>query len=140
MILSPCLWILISTRLEFVSSPLLPVGWTCLKEDWHNLPVRLSELGHEVLVFDQRGLGESSLHDEVDGPYTLERLADDAASLIRHVYPNQKVHVIGYSSQAHKERAWRSVRCDGGGDDRHLSHSTHCHRAGCPLSLQWAAW
>lgn len=74
------------------------VGWTGVKEDWHSLPSQLSSSGYDVLVFDHRGFGESSAHQPTkDESYTLELLADDTARLIQHVFPDQRVHVLGIS-------------------------------------------
>lgn len=68
-----------------------------MKEDWHGLPFALVEGGHEVLVYDHRGIGESS---KVTERYSMDRLADDAADLARHVFGNRApIHVMGISSQ-----------------------------------------
>lgn len=48
---------------------------------------------HEVLMFDQRGLGQS---DKPDGPYTMTDYADDVAALMDHVGWD-RANVIGIS-------------------------------------------
>jgi pimeloyl-ACP methyl ester carboxylesterase len=72
-----------------------------VKEDWHSLPSLLSSLGHDVLVFDHRGMGESSEHGSEDGGYTMEQMADDCTTLTRHVFPSTQVHLMGISSQTY---------------------------------------
>ena len=89
-----------STRVAAPRAPIvLIVGWTGTKEDWYSLPTVLASCGHDVLVYDHRGFGESSEHVKADGKYTLELLADDAAALSRHVFTKQKIHLMGISSQ-----------------------------------------
>lgn len=48
---------------------------------------------HEVLMFDQRGLGRT---DKPDGPYSMEGYADDAAALM-DTLGWERAHVIGIS-------------------------------------------
>lgn len=49
--------------------------------------------GHEVLMYDQRGLGRTSKPDE---PYTMDQYADDAAGLM-HELGWARAHVVGIS-------------------------------------------
>ena len=61
----------------------------------HN-PVRghgLLEQGHEVLMYDQRGLGQTS---KPDAPYSMADYADDAAALL-DALGWERAHVIGTS-------------------------------------------
>lgn len=90
----------------------MSVGWTGVKEDWHALPFHLASFGHRVLVYDHREFGESRAPrlkeekaNETTVPkekLTLELLADDCAELTRHVFPQQKVHCMGISSQSYQ--------------------------------------
>ena len=48
---------------------------------------------HEVLMYDQRGLGRTSKPDE---PYSMEQYADDAAGLMRELGWG-RAHVVGIS-------------------------------------------
>ena len=58
--------------------PLLMVmGWTGVKEDWDSLPQTLGQK-RQVVVFDNRGIGESTV---TEGPYSMEQLADDAMAV-----------------------------------------------------------
>ena len=60
-------------------------GWPArrsgVKEDWHALATRLAEM-RPVLVFDNRGMGES---DVPNGAYTMDQLASDTLQLASHV-------------------------------------------------------
>jgi len=53
-----------------------------VKEDWRALAPRLAA-HRPVLVFDNRGMGES---DVPPGPYTMAQLADDTLGLTQHVF------------------------------------------------------
>ncbi|MAT05538.1 MAG: alpha/beta hydrolase [Acidimicrobiaceae bacterium] len=72
--------------------------------------------GHEVLMYDQRGLGRTSKPDE---PSTMERYADDAAELM-DALDWDRAHVVGISfggmvaqhvALRHPERVDRLVLC-----------------------------
>ena len=52
-----------------------------VKEDWRGLAHRLAAR-REVVVFDNRGLGES---DDVDDAYDMASLADDVLALADHL-------------------------------------------------------
>ena len=52
-----------------------------VKEDWHGLAERLAAT-RPVLIFDNRGMGES---DIPEGPYTMEQFARDTLGLAAHV-------------------------------------------------------
>ena len=52
-----------------------------MKEDWHGLAERLAAT-RPVLIFDNRGMGES---DIPEGPYTMEQFARDTLGLAAHV-------------------------------------------------------
>jgi pimeloyl-ACP methyl ester carboxylesterase len=75
------------------ATPLLMImGLTGVKEDWAALPAQLAA-DRQVLIYDNRGMGESSVPD---GPYTIEMLAEDARKLLEHIdWP--KAHVFGIS-------------------------------------------
>jgi 3-oxoadipate enol-lactonase len=64
--------------------------------DLRQIPMRgqgLLEQQHEVLMYDQRGLGQTSKPDE---PYTMTDYADDAAALLDAVGWD-RAHVVGVS-------------------------------------------
>ena len=83
-------------RVYNAAAPGLPLmmvmGWTGVKEDWDELPI---ELAHDrpVLVFDNRGMGESSIPE---GPYSMSQLAGDALGLM-DLLGWQRVHLMGIS-------------------------------------------
>ncbi|MGH7666786.1 MAG: alpha/beta fold hydrolase [Candidatus Dormibacteria bacterium] len=66
-----------------------------LGTDHHAFVWNLAELAttFECLVLDQRGIG---LSESTPGPYTMELLADDAASVLRHLAPRDAA-VMGVS-------------------------------------------
>lgn len=81
-------------------TPLLLIsGWTCTREEWggimtnglHKEP-RFSG-GREVIAYDNRGVGESSV---TPGPYSVESLAADAAELLDRLGIS-RAHVLGLS-------------------------------------------
>ncbi|MBI2059290.1 MAG: alpha/beta fold hydrolase [Nitrospirae bacterium] len=73
--------------------PLVMVmGWTGVKEDWESLSDALAA-DRPVLIFDNRGMGESSVPD---GGYTMEMLAGDAMRLTEHV-GWKRFHLLGIS-------------------------------------------
>jgi 3-oxoadipate enol-lactonase len=71
---------------------LMIMGWSGVKEDWDMVADELAR-DHPVLIFDNRGIGESSVPV---GPYTIQMMARDAVSLLDHV-GWQKAHVVGVS-------------------------------------------
>lgn len=75
------------------ATPLLMIqGLTAVKEDWAGLAEALA-LDRPVLVYDNRGMGESSVPD---GPYSVEQLARDGLRMLDHVgWP--AAHVMGIS-------------------------------------------
>lgn len=82
-----------------------------MKEDWYSLPYSLAQLGHPVLMFDHRGMGQSTWEQNTSNTKrarlscTLEELADDAAYVIQQVEKGQDVHVMGISSkQTHSQK------------------------------------
>lgn len=83
-------------RILNADSPALPLvlimGWTGVKEDWGRLADDLAA-DRPVLIFDNRGIGESSVPD---GPYSVEQLAADTLALAGHV-GWQRFHVLGVS-------------------------------------------
>lgn len=58
----------------------------------------LHDAGYRVIAFDNRGHGQSSASYE-PGDYTPEKMAGDAAALLRHLNV-EKAHVMGYSMGA----------------------------------------
>lgn len=66
-----------------------------LGTDHHTFVWNLGQLSEhfECLVLDQRGIG---LSEATPGPYSMELLADDAASVLRHLAP-QGASVMGVS-------------------------------------------
>lgn len=75
------------------ATPLLMIqGLTAVKEDWADLADQLAE-DRPVLVYDNRGMGESSVPD---GPYTIEQLARDGLRMLDHVGWS-RAHVMGIS-------------------------------------------
>ena len=74
-------------------APLLLVhGLGYARWGWEPVADRLAE-GHEVVLFDNRGIGES---DAPPGPYTVPELAADAAGVL-DVAGIQSAHVLGTS-------------------------------------------
>ncbi len=71
---------------------LMIMGWTGVKEDWRSLAAALAER-HPTVVFDNRGMGESTI---TEGPYTIAQLAADARRLLDHL-GWEKAHVVGIS-------------------------------------------
>ena len=82
------------------TKPLLLVGgWTCPRDLWGALMTnglykepRFSA-GREVIAFDNRGVGESSV---TEGPYSVGQLAADAAGLLSDL-GHESAHVLGLS-------------------------------------------
>jgi len=67
-------------------------GLQGVKEDWLGLELELSK-DRIVLIFDNRGMGESSVPQ---GPYSITQLAKDAIELIKHIgWP--KIDLMGIS-------------------------------------------
>ena len=73
-------------------------------------------LGHHVIAYDQRGLGQSG---KPDGPYTMEQYADDAAYLL-DALGHDTLDVVGVSfggmvtqhlALRHPDRIRRLVLC-----------------------------
>lgn len=70
----------------------LIMGWTGVKEDWGVMAERVAK-HRPVLVFDNRGMGQSSVPD---GPYDMDMLAHDTLRLLDHVgWP--RAHLAGIS-------------------------------------------
>jgi 3-oxoadipate enol-lactonase len=85
------------TRLYWEESgsgaPLLLIqglGWSA--EMWYSLVPEL-ETSYRVIRYDARGIGRS---DVPPGPYSIERMADDAAAILRAAGV-EKAHVLGVS-------------------------------------------
>lgn len=65
-----------------------------MKEDWNDLLPGIAPT-RSVLVFDNRGMGQSSVPD---GKYTMDEFVNDTNTLVKHVYPqHNKVHLMGIS-------------------------------------------
>lgn len=80
--------------------PLLMVGgWSAVMSDWHGFDQRLSQEGNRtVLIFDNRGIGQSSIPP---GPYTTEQMAKEAYelanSILLPISNNRGYHILGIS-------------------------------------------
>lgn len=81
--------------------PLLMInGWTCPKYMWGTLlseespPRPRFSIDREIIVFDNRGVGESTSCGKKK--YTVEQLADDAASILDYL-GHSRAHILGYS-------------------------------------------
>lgn len=70
----------------------LIMGWTGVKEDWGNVPLLLAA-DRPVLVFDNRGMGESSI---AEGNYTMEMMAKDGIALADRLGWTRH-HLVGVS-------------------------------------------
>ncbi|KAK3247387.1 hypothetical protein CYMTET_43110 [Cymbomonas tetramitiformis] len=75
-------------------------GLTQVKEDWGTFPKNLA-LDRPVLVFDNRGIGESYIPRSASehlayGPYTMEQMAEDVLCLASHLGWN-RFHLLGIS-------------------------------------------
>jgi pimeloyl-ACP methyl ester carboxylesterase len=81
-----------------------PIVFNCgrsrVKEDWLDLP-QLCASSRPVLIFDPRGLGESSYSnpsDQFEFEFWVSDLASDAVQLAKHVFPKaEKFHWFGIS-------------------------------------------
>lgn len=67
--------------------------WTGAKELWAPVARRLVHLGHQVVLYDQRGHGSSTWGD---GLPDVDRLGDDLAAILAHVDASAAV-VAGHS-------------------------------------------
>jgi len=71
------------------------MGFTGTMTEWDPALVGRLSQSHRVIVFDNRGMGES-----VDAPVaglTIEGMADDTAALIEALVPSGRAHVLGWS-------------------------------------------
>ena len=64
----------------------------CVQRDWLTLPVELSH-NRAVLVYDNRGVGESDLPE---GPFTLKEMTEDAAAVMADAGIG-RAHLFGVS-------------------------------------------
>jgi 3-oxoadipate enol-lactonase len=71
---------------------LLIAGFACDHTNWCKM-VPLLASQHRVIVFDNRGVGQTSAPD---APYSIRQMAEDAASLLDAI-ELRKVHVAGHS-------------------------------------------
>jgi len=71
---------------------LMIIGWGAVKEDWHDLDTNLAS-DRPVIVFDNRGIGESDVPDQ---PYAIKQLATDTLTVLNHLNI-KKTHVMGIS-------------------------------------------
>jgi 3-oxoadipate enol-lactonase len=70
-------------------------GYAMVKEDWGMLPFKICIQQRQVLVFDNRGVGKSSVPDTDE--YLMEDMANDTVEMIRTVFPKRQVHIVGFS-------------------------------------------
>lgn len=71
---------------------LLIAGFMCDRNYWSLLmPSLITQ--YQVIRFDNRGIGQSSVPDS---PYTIQQMANDAIALL-YVLGIEKVHVVGHS-------------------------------------------
>ncbi len=76
------------------STPLLMIiGSSGTMDEWSPQLVEALAQGREVVVFDNRGMGET---DDPGGAYQFSQLADDTAGLIKAL-GNEKMDVMGWS-------------------------------------------
>ena len=81
------------------ATPLLMInGWTLPQDHWGALMTnglyKIPRFGNrEVIIFDNRGVGESST---TAGPYTVTALAEDAAQLLESL-GHKRAHLLGMS-------------------------------------------
>ena len=70
-------------------------GMSSVMPDWAELVPALAKT-RRVLVFDHRGIGESSLPPDSDDTLSIEMMADDVLALVEHL-GFRTVHLLGYS-------------------------------------------
>ncbi|KAJ3071524.1 hypothetical protein HDU98_005189 [Podochytrium sp. JEL0797] len=75
---------------------MLVVGALATAKHFAQLASLIAQRGFRVLTFDHRGIGKSSATPLLE-TWTSEVLADDALQLMRHVFANQKVCLLGAS-------------------------------------------
>ncbi len=80
---------------ERTGSILLVPGWTGSKEDFTPVLPLLSELGFDVVTFDQRGQYESP--GDAQDDYSLSGLAADALALADETLEDEQFHLLGHS-------------------------------------------
>lgn len=69
-------------------------GWMQVKEDWNEVDKSISDRsGHPVLVFDNRGMGESCC---TAGAYSIAQLASDVIKVADH-YKLEQFDLLGFS-------------------------------------------
>jgi pimeloyl-ACP methyl ester carboxylesterase len=61
---------------------LLIAGIPAIADDWEPLAARLTDAGHRVIAYDNRGSGASTV---TPGPYTTSLMAADAIALLDHL-------------------------------------------------------
>ena len=85
----------IPKRVTHDAAPLLLIhGFACGSKDWGSLPQALATISRrEVLSFDNRGIGESSVPD---GPYSVDLMASDALTVLDSANV-PRAHVLGIS-------------------------------------------
>lgn len=71
---------------------LLIAGLGCDKRFWR-FQIQAFSVHHEVIAFDNRGIGES---DKPEGPYSITQMADDAATLLSALGID-RAHILGAS-------------------------------------------
>ncbi|RIB25626.1 Alpha/Beta hydrolase protein [Gigaspora rosea] len=62
----------------------------------------------EVIVFDNRGIGESSVASS-DDPISIDLMAEDTIALIRHL-KIKRFNLLGWSMGGNIERQWEAIK------------------------------
>jgi pimeloyl-ACP methyl ester carboxylesterase len=75
------------------STMLLIGGLGCDLGFWKLFQVPVFSVSHNLIIFDNRGVGES---DKPKGPYSIAQMADDAAELLSELGID-RAHVLGVS-------------------------------------------
>ena len=71
------------------------MGFTGTMAEWDPALVQRLSSDHRVVVFDNRGMGESAGASVAD--LTIEQMADDTAALIAALTGSARAHVLGWS-------------------------------------------
>lgn len=76
----------------------LVAGWGSVMNTWFALPQELAKKGQTVLIFDNRGIGDSAAHT---GDISVDTIASDTLALVDALLPNSpSFAVVGHSAGA----------------------------------------